>query len=349
MPTSEIDQELEALLAGLNTKIKVVGCGGGGCNTIMRLSQSNLENVELIACNTDAQHLLNVKVPQKILIGRNLTRGLGAGAIPDVGKNAAEESEEAIRKALDGADLVFVTAGMGGGTGTGSAPVVAEVARDLGALTIAVVTTPFGMEGHIRAKNAESGLSRLRDAADTTVVIPNDKLLEVAPRLPLAQAFRVADEILMRSIRGLTEMITKPGLVNLDFADLKTVMKKGGVAMIGVGEAEGDQRAREAIEEALTSPLLDVDVSSATGCLVDVAGGPDMTLEEAQKVVQEIHDRVSPDCRIIWGANVQPDLGKTLRAMVVLTGVRSKQILGRDDSVPNYREAARPKGVDFVL
>ena len=321
------DDDLKALIGQLNTKIKVVGCGGGGSNTIWRLTQGGIENCDLIAVNTDAQHLLNIKVPTKILIGRHTTRGLGAGALPQIGEQSALEAEQEIRKHLEGADMVFITAGMGGGTGTGSAPVVAKIARDMGALTISVVTMPFRVEGAVRMENAEAGLARLREASDTTVVIPNDKLLEIAPRLPLQAAFKVADEILMRSIRSLTDMITKPGLVNLDFADLQTIMRKGGVAMIGLGESDGENRARDAVEEALTSPLLDVDISHASGCLVDVVGGQDMTLAEAQEVVQTIHDRIGPDARIIWGSGVNPSFGRHIRVMVVITGVKSKQIL----------------------
>ncbi|MHB8604283.1 MAG: cell division protein FtsZ [Thermoplasmatota archaeon] len=357
-----IDADLKDVIGQLNTRIKVVGCGGGGCNTINRLAEARIDNVELLACNTDAQHLLGMtKNANRILIGRHLTRGLGAGALPQIGEKAAVETEEQIKKSLEGADMVFITAGMGGGTGTGSAPVVAKVARDIGALTVAVVTMPFRVEGAVRAENAEAGLARLRDAADTTIVIPNDKLLEVVPNLPLNAAFKVADTVLMRAIKGLTEMITKPGLVNLDFADLTTVMKRGGVAMIGLGESDEDERAQKAVNEALSSPLLDVDISGATGCLVEVQGGGDMTLAEAQTVVQHIYERVSPDCRIIWGASIQPDLDRAMRVMVVLTGVKSKQILGHAPGA-TFTPAAKPapsangappaggqRNLDFVL
>jgi cell division protein FtsZ len=348
------DDDLESLLKQLNTKIKVFGCGGGGSNTIWRLAQANIENCDLVAVNTDAQHLLNIKVPTKILIGRHTTKGLGAGALPQIGEQSALETEMEIRKQMEGADMVFITAGMGGGTGTGSAPVVAKIAREVGALTISVVTMPFKVEGAVRMENAEAGLARLRENSDTTIVIPNDKLLEIAPRLPLQAAFKVADEILMRSIRGLTEMITKPGLVNLDFADLQTIMRKGGVAMIGLGESDGENRAREAVEEALNSPLLDVDISHASGCLVDVIGGPDMTLSEAQEVVQTIHDRVGPDSRIIWGAAVDPALGRTIKVMLVVTGVKSKQILGhkpvqKDQAPGEPKRMPNMDGVDFVI
>jgi cell division protein FtsZ len=331
--TSATDKELQELLGQLNTKIKVVGCGGGGSNTIWRLTQAGIENCELLAVNTDAQHLLNIKVPHKVLIGRNTTRGLGAGALPQIGEKSALEAEGDIRKFLQGADMVFITAGMGGGTGTGSAPVVARIARELGALTIAVVTMPFKVEGAVRMENAEAGLARLRETADTTIVIPNDKLLDIAPNLPLQAAFKVADEILHRSIRGLTEMITKPGLVNLDFADLQTIMRKGGVAMIGLGESDSEARARDAVDEALNSPLLDVDISHASGCLVEVVGGSDMTLKEAQDVVQTVHERVGPDARIIWGASVNPRQERAIRVMLVVTGVKSKQIYAREAPV----------------
>ena len=344
---SSDDEELKQILEGLKTTIKVFGCGGGGCNTVNRIAQEPDTGVEIHALNTDAQHLLVSRAHHKILIGKRLTRGLGAGSLPQVGEQAAMESEAEIRKALEGSDLVFVTCGLGGGTGTGSAPVVARLAREMGILTIAVATLPFRVEGAIRMQNAEAGLARLRDAADTTIVIPNDKLLEIAPRLPLNAAFKVADEVLIRSIRGITEMITKPGLVNLDFADLKTVMTRGGVAMIGLGESDSENRAKEAVREALESPLLDVDVSTATGVLVDVVGGPDMTISEAESCVQEIHQRVNHDARIIWGTSVQPELERTIRCMVVLTGVRSRQILGPSED--RKRQVRAESGIDFVL
>jgi cell division protein FtsZ len=341
------NQDIETVLHSLITKIKVFGCGGGGSNTIMRLHEAGMGDVELVAMNTDAQHLLSAKVPHKMLIGRNLTRGLGAGALPQIGEEAAQETEEDIRAALSGSDMVFITCGLGGGTGTGSAPVVAKMAREAGALTIAVCTLPFSVEGAVRMENAEAGLARLRDVCDTVIVIPNDKLLEVAPRLPLAAAFRVADELLMRSIRGITEMITKPGLVNLDFADLKTIMKRGGVAMIGLGESDGDDRATEAVMEALNSPLLDIDISDASGALVNVVGGPDMTLQEAERVVEEIYGRINPDARIIWGTSVNPALERAIRVMLVITGVKSKQILG--PSAAKQSQQRKDIGLDFVL
>jgi len=338
------NRELEEVLAGLTTTIKVVGCGGAGTNTISRCIEGSISGADLVALNTDAQHLLLAGAPHKVLIGRHLTHGLGAGSLPQIGEEAARESERDIREAVGHADMVFVTCGLGGGTGTGSAPVVSQIAKETGALTIGVVTLPFSVEGFIRMENADAGLKRLRETCDTVIVIPNDKLLDVVPNLSLNAAFKVADEVLMRSIKGITEMITKPGLVNLDFADLKTVMKRGGVAMIGLGEAEGENKAVNAVVEALNSPLLEVDISEATGALVNVTGGEDMTISEAERVVEEIYSRVDPNARIIWGTTVNPELKRSIRAMLVITGVKSKQILGPAHKAFENKEY----GIDFV-
>jgi len=338
------DRELEEVLAGLTTTIKVIGCGGAGTNTIARCLAAEITGAELVAINTDAQHLLLTQAPKKVLIGRHLTHGLGAGSLPQIGEEAAKESEKDVREAVGKSDMVFVTCGLGGGTGKGSAPVVARLAKEAGALTIGVVTLPFSVEGLIRMENAETGLKRLRDICDTVIVIPNDKLLDIVPNLSLNAAFKVADEVLMRSIKGITEMITMPGLVNLDFADLKTVMKRGGVAMIGLGEAEGENKAVNAVVEALNSPLLEVDISDATGALVNVTGGEDMTISEAERVVEEIYSRVDPNARIIWGTTINPELKRNIRAMLVITGVKSKQILG--PSQTNFEN--KEFGIDFV-
>lgn len=338
------DQDLEKVLESLTTTIKVVGCGGAGTNTISRCFSEGINGAELIAINTDAQHLLLTHSPYKILIGRHLTRGLGAGSLPQIGEEAAKESEQDIRDAIVPSDMVFVTCGLGGGTGTGCAPIVAQLAREAGALTIGVVTLPFSVEGQVRSNNAESGLKRLREVCDTVIVIPNDKLLDIVPNLALNAAFKVADEVLMRSIKGITEMITMPGLVNLDFADLKTVMKRGGVALIGLGEAEGDNKAVDAISEALNSPLLEVDIAEATGALVNVTGGNDMTLREAEKVVEEIYSKIDRNARIIWGTTIDPSMKKSIRAMLVITGVKSKQIMG-----PTQRSREEQEfGIEFV-
>ena len=336
--------ELEKVLAGLTTTIKVIGCGGAGTNTIGRCFSAGITGAELMAINTDAQHLLLSESPHKILIGRHLTRGLGAGSLPQIGKEAARETEQDIRESIIPADMVFVTCGLGGGTGTGSAPVVCQIAKESGALTIGVVTLPFGVEGMIRMDNAEKGLKELREICDTVIVIPNDKLLDIVPNLSLNAAFKVADEVLMRSIKGITEMITMPGLVNLDFADLRTVMKRGGVAMIGLGEAEGENKAINAVSEALNSPLLEVDISEATGALVNVTGGDDMTISEAEKVVEEIYSKIDPNARIIWGTTIEPTLKHSIRAMLVITGVKSKQIVG-----PSHRKFDKEEyGIDLV-
>jgi cell division protein FtsZ len=338
------NQELEEVLSGLTTTIKVIGCGGAGTNTIGRCIDAGISGAELIALNTDAQHLLLAGVPHKILIGRHLTHGLGAGSLPQIGEDAARESEQDIRGAIGRSDMIFVTCGLGGGTGTGAAPIVAQLAKETGALTIGVVTLPFGVEGIIRMENAEAGLKRLRETCDTVIVIPNDKLLDIVPNLALNAAFKVADEVLMRSIKGITEMITMPGLVNLDFADLKTVMKRGGVAMIGLGEAEGENKAVNAVVEALNSPLLEVDISEASGALVNVTGGEDMTISEAERVVEEIYSRIDPNARIIWGTTIDSELKRNIRAMLVITGVKSKQILGPSDRSFENKEY----GIDFV-
>ena len=338
------NDELEQMLAGLTTNIKVIGCGGAGTNTITRCTSEGVKDADLIAINTDAQHLLLADSPNKILIGKHLTRGLGAGSLPQVGAEAATESEQDIRESLVPSDMIFITCGLGGGTGTGSAPVVARLAKESGALTIGVVTLPFSVEGALRMQNADQGLARLRETCDTVIVIPNDKLLDIAPNLSLNAAFKVADEVLMRSIKGITEMITKPGIVNLDFADLKTVMKRGGVAMIGLGEAEGENKALNAVTEALNSPLLEVDISEATGALVNVTGVDDMTISEAEKVVEEIYNKIDQNARIIWGTTVDPTLKRSIRAMLVITGVKSKQILG-----PGQRTNQREEyGIDVV-
>ncbi len=338
------DAELERILASLRTNIKIVGIGGGGTNTIDRLVEAGIIGAELYACNTDAQHLLTIRAPHKILLGRRTTRGLGAGALPQVGEEAAREAEEEIRAALQGADMVFLTCGLGGGTGTGATPYVAQMSKEMGALTIAICTFPFHAEGAVRAENAEYGLEKLRNFADTVIVIPNDKLIELVPRLALNAAFKVADDVLMRAIKGITEVITKPGLVNLDFNDIKTIMKGGGVAMIGLGESESDRRSEEAIEEAINSPLIDVDISGATGALVNVTGGTDMTVSEAEKVAEIVQSRIAPSARIIWGAAIDPALQHRLRVMLILTGVKSKQIYGPGEMLRG-REAA---GIDVV-
>lgn len=321
------DEYIAKMLEDSQAKILVVGAGGGGCNTIERMSEVGIEGAVTLALNTDAQDLLSTKANKKILIGKKLTRGLGAGSDPQIGEAAARESMEALQETLAGLDLVFITCGLGGGTGTGSAPVVAEIAKSVKALTIGVVTLPFTVEGKKRMENALEGLDRLREYTDTIIVIPNDKILEIAPDLPINAAFKVADEVLTNAVKGITEMVTKPGLINLDFADLKTILSRGGAAMIGLGESSSGEnseaRALEAVENALTSPLLDVDISGANRALVNVVGGSDMTLREAEMIVETVSTKIDASSHIIWGAMIDDSLSKNkIHAMVVIAGGR---------------------------
>ncbi|WP_410765462.1 cell division protein FtsZ [Haloferax sp. DFSO60] len=341
------DDELKAVLKDLQTNITVVGCGGAGGNTVNRMHQEGIKGAKLVAANTDVQHLVEIDADTKILMGEEKTQGRGAGSLPQVGEEAAIESQEEIYDAIEGSDMVFVTAGLGGGTGTGSAPVVAKAARESGALTISIVTTPFTAEGEVRRTNAEAGLERLRDVSDTVIVVPNDRLLDAVGKLPVRQAFKVSDEVLMRSVKGITELITKPGLVNLDFADVKTVMERGGVAMIGLGESDSESKAQESVKSALRSPLLDVDISGANSALVNVTGGSDMSIEEAEGVVEEIYDRIDPDARIIWGTSVDEDLEGMMRTMIVVTGVESPQIYGRNQQMEQAAQD-RLEDIDYV-
>jgi len=322
----DTDQELIEILKTLKTNIKIIGCGGSGSNTISRIMEEGITGADVIAANTDAQHLLLTQAPRKILLGKRLTRGLGAGAIPQIGEQAAREAEDEIRSVVEGADIVFVTAGMGGGTGTGSAHVVAELAKQAGALVIAVVTLPFTSEGKMRMENALWGLQKLKEKSDTVIVIPNDKLLQIVPRLPLNEAFRFADEILMSAIKGLTELITKPGLVNLDFSDLRTVMKDGGSAMIGIGQSGSQQRALDAAKKALTSPLLESDISTATSAIVSVTGSSNMSVEEAHSVLEEVKKAINPNARIIWGARIDESMKNDIKVLTILVGAKNKYL-----------------------
>jgi cell division protein FtsZ len=330
-PLGASDEELLRIAASLDISIKIVGCGGGGCNTINRCVDAGISGAQLCAINTDAKHLLTIRAPMKILIGKTKTRGLGAGARPEVGEEAARENDNEIRNFLSGANIVFVTAGMGGGTGTGSAHYVASIAKEqVRALTLGVVTIPFKSEGTLRMENALSGLNKLRQACDTTIVVPNDKLIEMVPKLPIEAAFKVADEVLMQTIKGLTEIITKPGLVNLDYADIQTVMNEGGVAFVGIGEANSDEedRVTAAVHEALISPMLgEIDLRLARGALIRVIGGPDMTVGEAQKAADIVTKSVSERARIIWGCSIDPELEGTIKVLLIVTGAKSKYML----------------------
>jgi len=345
------DQDIIDMLEASKAKIRVVGCGGGGCNTINRMTEVGILGAETIAVNTDAQDLLKVKADRKILIGKKLTRGLGAGSDPSVGEASAQESIEDLADILSDSDLVFITCGMGGGTGTGSAPVVAELVKDRKALTIGVVTLPFSVEGKKRIENAMHGLANLRQNADTVIVIPNDKILEIAPDLPINAAFKVADEVLTNAVKGITEMITKPGLINLDFADLRTILERGGAAMIGLGEsssegANSDSRALEAVENALTSPLLDVDITNAGRALINVVGGSDMTLREAEMIVEAVSAKISSNAHIIWGAMIDDSIPKNhIQAMVVIAGGRFPYL---DDDGKSAGSGPIDLGIEFA-
>lgn len=345
----EIDRELEELLKKQAAKIKVVGIGGGGNNSLSRMREIGIKGGELIAINTDAQDLLYANADHKILIGKELTMGLGAGSNPKIGAEAAKESEADIKKKLAGGDMVFITCGLGGGTGTGAAPVVSGIARRQGALTIGVVTLPFTLEGAKRIENAMDGLEKMQAAVDTLIVIPNDKLLELAPDLPLHTAFKIADEILTNAVKGVTELITTSGLVNLDFADIKAVMANGGVSLIGMGESDSQNRATDAVDKAIHNPLLDVDISNAKGALVNIVGGQDMTLDECRVVMEQIGSRLSPDAKIIWGAKISPDMDKAMRVLLIVTGVRSTQILGDLEDIDEVRrkEIEEELGIEF--
>lgn len=302
-------------------RIKVVGVGGGGCNAVDRMINEGLQGVEFVAINTDAQALLLSKASKRVRIGEKLTRGLGSGGDPEQGCKAAEESAESLYDVLKGTDMVFVTAGMGGGTGTGASPIVAQIAKEVGALTIGVVTRPFTFEGSRRNQSADLGIGKLKEQADTLIVIPNDRLLQVVDkRANLQDAFRMADDVLRQGVQGISELITVPGLINLDFADVKTIMSEGGAALMAVSSASGEERAREAAEEAVSSKLLDITIDGARGILLNVTGGPDLTLFEVNQAAAIIKETAHPDVNLIFGAVINPELKDELHITVIATG-----------------------------
>ena len=312
--------------SGYLAVIKVVGVGGGGVNAVNRMIEAGVRGVEFIALNTDAQALLMSDADVKLDIGREVTRGLGAGANPEVGRTAADAHRAELEDVLKGADMVFITAGEGGGTGTGGAPVVAEVARSLGALTVGVVTRPFGFEGRRRAVHAEQGIQSLREAVDTLIVIPNDRLLDVGdPKAPMTETFRLADDVLMNGVKGITDLITTPGLINVDFADVKTVMSDAGTAVMGIGRGNGDERAAQAAQRAISSPLLETSMEGARGVLLSVAGPSSMTLHEATKAAQTVASHADEDAEIIFGAIIDDNLGEEMRVTVIAAGFDRKR------------------------
>jgi len=330
-------------------KIAVVGCGGAGCNAVTRLTEMGIEGATTIALNTDAKALAVTKADKKILIGKELTKGLGCGGYPEVGRKAAEESRNEIKEALEGVDLLFAIAGLGKGTGTGSIPVVCELAKSAGAIVIAVVTMPFKLEG-ARVAKAEEGLAKLRQVCDTAIVIENDKLLKYAGNLSIQQAFAVADELIASMVKGITETITLPSLVNLDYADVRSVMHTGGgVAAIGVGESNSSDRARDAITRALENPLLEVDYTGAQGALVHITGGPDLRLEEVNLIGETVSQYLDPSAQVFWGARILPEFEGRVQVIVIITGVKSPYILGPVSyEAPVTREISQTLGIDII-
>ncbi len=336
-------------------RIMVLGVGGAGNNTVSRLMESGIVGAECVAINTDMQHLNVTHAHQKILIGERTTRGLGAGGNPEIGRMAIEESRKRIENLLTNVDIAFVTAGMGGGTGTGAAPVVAEIARRKGAIVVGVVTMPFRIEKG-RLEYAARGLTEMRRECDTVIVVDNNKLMELVPQLPINEAFKVGDQVLANMVKGISETISAPSLINLDFADFRTIVRKGGVAIVGVGESDAPNRAEEAVLKALRTPLLDVDYSGASGALIHVSGDSQMSIDEANRVGEIVTEMMSDDAMVIWGARVNPNLSGMLRVTLVMTGVRSPHILSGFGTIAptlydldQYGEPEKPLNIDLGL
>ncbi len=315
--------------------IKVVGIGGGGTNAVTRMVEAGVSGVEFVAVNTDAQALLMTESDVKIHVGSRATRGLGAGADPQVGRAAAEESRDELKEALKGADMVFVTAGQGGGTGTGGAPVIADIGREIGALTVGVVTRPFGFEGKLRADQAEAGIQALRESVDALIVIENDRLLQVVERsTPVTEAFRMVDDILRQGVQGITDLITVPGLINLDFADVRTIMKDAGSALMGIGSARGDNRAVEAARAAISSPLLEQTLDGATGILLNVTGGTDLGLAEVDEAAEVVRSAADSNANVIFGAAIDDAMGDEVRVTAIATGFGARAARRRRTEAP---------------
>jgi cell division protein FtsZ len=345
--SSPEDEELKKFVEKAKIKIKVVGCGGAGNNTVSRLMQMVIKNVETIAINTDALDLLYTDANKKILIGKETTRGLGAGADISVGKKAAEEQRDEIKNAIKGADLLFLTAGLGGGSGSGSLPLVAQLAKEMNILTIAVVTLPFLMEGRHRAENARIALEELEQYVDTLIVIQNEKLLEIAPNLTLAEAFKFADEILANAVKGIVDVVMNPGLVNVDFADLKTIIKEGKFGVIGMGESDTEKRAIEAAEKAISHPLLNIEISNGKAALIDIMSDPSITVKESQKVIETVASRLSEDAKIIWGVQIDNNLNGKLKTLVVITGLEKPDYF-KIKGFKKKKEIEKYLGVEFA-
>ncbi len=322
-------------------RIMVVGVGGGGSNAVNRMIEEGLIGIEFVAVNTDAQALLLSNSPTRVRIGDKLTRGLGAGGDPEIGKKAAEESAEELYEVIKGTDMVFIAAGIGGGTGTGAAPIIAQIAKEVGSLTIGVVTRPFTFEGAKRRKTAEDGIEKLKEHVDTLIVIPNDRLLQIADkRASLHEAFKLADDVLRQGIQGISELITVPGLINLDFADVRTIMSEGGAALMAVGRASGEDRARVAAEQAISSNLLDITIDGARGILFNVTGGSDLSLYEVNSAAAIIKETAHPEVNLIFGAVIDPNMGDELRVTVIATGFARSSGVRRLDRRPRSRTEA---------
>ena len=342
------DNQTQATNIG-QANIKVIGCGGGGTNATNWLYKKGVQGAEIIAINTDKQHLDLVEADKKLLIGRNITRGLGCGGFPQRGTEAAKEQLSELKTMIKGADMVFITAGMGGGTGTGSAPVMAQISKEEGAIVIGSVTMPFSIE-RARIDKAEYGLQQLRDVCDTVIVIDNNRLVQIAGNLPVRQAFAVANELISTMIKGIVEIIAVPSLVNLDYADVKAIMSNGDVSVVGIGESNSERRVDEAVRRALDNPLLEVSYEGATGALIHIAGGPDLTLDEVNKAGEMITDALDRDANVIWGARIIDDMRGKLRIMAIVTGVNSPYILGKvsaKQQTQKNQTMARELGVDF--
>ena len=341
----EFDMEMEPLAS-----IKVIGVGGGGSNAVNRMIETGVRGVEFITVNTDAQALQHAKSEQKLQIGEKLTRGLGAGANPEVGKKAAEESREMVAERLKGADMVFVTAGMGGGTGTGAAPVIAEIAKECGALTVGVVTRPFTFEGRKRSMQAEMGIEELKQKVDTLIVIPNDRLLEIVDKkTPMLEAFREADNVLRQAVQGISDLIAVPGLINLDFADVKTIMTERGSALMGIGVASGENRAAEAARKAIMSPLLETSIDGARGIIMNITGGSNLSLYEVNEAAEIVIAASDPEVNMIFGASIDEDMKDDIKVTVIATGFEMKGGSGRRPSVRSggSEEEGRSSGANL--
>ncbi|PSQ60897.1 MAG: cell division protein FtsZ [Halobacteriales archaeon SW_9_67_25] len=326
-------------------RIVIVGAGGAGNNTVNRLYNIGVDGAETIAINTDKQHLKMVEADTKILVGKSLTNGLGAGGDPSMGERATEMAQGTIKEVLGDADLVFVTAGMGGGTGTGAAPVISNIAKEQGAIVVGMVSTPFNVE-RARTVKAEEGLERLREEADSIIVLDNNRLLDYVPNLPIGKAFSVMDQIIAETVKGISETITQPSLINLDYADMTSIMNQGGVAVMLVGETQDKNKTEEVVKDAMNHPLLDVDYRGASGGLVHITGGPDLTLQEAEGIAQNITGRLEASANVIWGARIQEEYKGKVRVMAIMTGVQSAQVLGPTTQKQANKSRQAIEGVD---